>query len=721
MPLAFAAAWALPTALLVPVCAPLAAAVAAAGLLAACRRVPGCGLPGLAALPVLLAGLGSPAAPAPAMPPPGPAWLFGPVAAVVRSPEHGATSLVLGVQHPAVVVHLDRDLSVLPGDAVALLVYVAAPPAPGVPGTVRGFAATASVVPGPPTLGRLAAALRRILEVELLSRTHGEAAGLLAALVLGRDTRPAGELQQAHRGTGLSHLLAVSGAHAAMLAFLLGLTRWNGRPRPGRSGRRTSAVLGLLGAYALITGCEPPVVRAVLAYALAAVAARAGRPCGVVPLLLLPALVTALLQPSALLGPSFLLSYAAVVGLALAGAPHGEPRLARWVLLPLRSSLCAAVLTAPITLWFFGQFAPWTIALTPLLAPLVAVLLLLGLCTGVLGPFLPWAADLVAAVLQALADAYIAVVRAADGLPGTPVHASCAPSAAMLVAAAFVGLVALLAQPTRRCCLGVAALQTLPHWLPLPVRAADELRLFAVGHGQSCLITSASGHLAAIDCGSLQRPYLAAQRLVDALPRRRLDLLVLSHDDQDHHNGTSHLLERVPIDRALLPAALLASPVAAALRARGTAVTGLPPGAVATPAPHLRIWAPPCQAGADDNDGSLWVSAALGDCRVLLCGDAQERGIDAAIAAGFAAPHDVLVLPHHGRSAGRGRELLAAVQPRACLASASTADGETVLGALARRLGSEVWVTGQHGSLALAGSPPRIAAECAARPLPPRQ
>lgn len=720
MPLAVAAAWALPTALLVRPCLPLAAAIAAAGLVAAQRRAPRCRFSGLAALPMLLAGLAPPAA-APAPLPPGPARLSGPVAAVLRAPDPGTVHLVLGTAPATVVVQLDRDVAVLPGDTINLLVHIAPPPAPTEPGTVRGLATTARIAQGPPNLGRLAAAVRQALEQELLARTHGPAAGLLAALVLGRDTRPAGELQQAHRGTGLSHLLAVSGAHAAMLAFLLGLTGWNGRPRPGRSRRRTFAVLGLLGIYAAITGCEPPVVRAVIAYALAAIAARAGRPCGFVPLLLLPALVTALLQPAALLGPSFLLSYAAVTGLGLAGAPRGDGWPARWAWLSLRSSLYATALTAPITLWFFGQFAPWTIVLTPLLAPLVAVQLLLGLLTGVFGVWLPWAADLLATVLQGLADFYIAIVCAADALPGTPVHARCAPSPAILIAAASAGLVALLVSPTRRCCLAVAVLQALPHWLPLSLPVGDELRLFAVGHGQSCLVASADGYLAAIDCGSLQRPYLAAQRLIDALPQRRLDLLVLSHDDHDHHNGVGHLIERVLIRHAIVPASLLDSSVTAALRTRGIAVTALPPGAIATPARHLRIWAPPIPAEAGDNDGSLWVSAALGDCRALLCGDAQQRGIDAAIADGFAAPHDVLVLPHHGRKVGRAEALLAAVQPRACLASAATADGETEVGALARQRGIEVWVTGQHGSLLLLGSPPRVAAEHAARPLPPRR
>jgi beta-lactamase superfamily II metal-dependent hydrolase len=73
------------------------------------------------------------------------------------------------------------------------------------------------------------------------------------------------------------------------------------------------------------------------------------------------------------------------------------------------------------------------------------------------------------------------------------------------------------------------------------------------------------------------------------------------------------------------------------------------------------------------------------------------------LAHGFAAPHDVLVLPHHGRANLLGPRLLQRVRPVAALASAATADGDTALGAIARRCGAELWLTGHHGHLTLDG------------------
>ena len=56
----------------------------------------------------------------------------------------------------------------------------------------------------------------------------GAVGPLVCTLVLGNGTRLPQDLQQSHRATGLSHLLAVSGAHAAMLAWLLGLQPFGG-------------------------------------------------------------------------------------------------------------------------------------------------------------------------------------------------------------------------------------------------------------------------------------------------------------------------------------------------------------------------------------------------------------------------------------------------------------------------------------------------------------
>lgn len=697
--------WALPTAALAADHFVLGAAAAAAGLLAALASPRPALRAGALALPAFLAA--APIAPPPASPPPqpGPVAIAGDVARIVRTPALGGCVVHLAGRGGALRLACDEDVEALPGDHLEGLACAGAPAVPGVAPPLRAVVGTLRIAAGPPSLARAAAAARRALERQLLTLLPGEAGALVGSLVLGRDTRPGDDVQAAHRATGLSHLLAVSGAHAAMLAFLLGGGGARGRRKLLASRPRTLAVLGALAAYAAVTGGEPPVLRAVVGFGLAALAVHLGRPCGAAALLAAPALATVFVQPAALTSPSFLLSYAAVAGLLLAGPDQGRTVVQRWLAAPLRASAWATLMTAPLTLWFFGQIAPWTVALTPLLAPLVGALLLAGLALACLGLIAPAAAAALAPAVAAVADLYLAAVVAGDSLPGTPLPAACAPGPLALGLGVAAAIAIALVRRDRLGAAVAAALLAAPHFAPLGSRGAVGMHLAAVGHGQACLLRLGDGRQIAVDCGSLQSPRLAADGLAAAMPHRRLDLLVITHADVDHHGGVAQLLERVRIRAAVLPARLAESPLAALLAAHGIAVACLPPGARTAPWPDLQLGAPLLPEGAADNDHSLWVRATVGETSVLLTGDAQELGVAAALAQGLAPPTDVLVLPHHGRANANAARLLAAVAPRLALASAATGDGPTRLFELLAARGVPLWTTGRSGALWLPGSP----------------
>lgn len=715
-PLLLGALFALPAALLARTNLPAAALWAAAALCSTRWHWHRCRLAGLCALPALLAALPPPAVPI-EWPRPGPVLASGTVLDVLRAPEHGLCWVVLGDGSRSLRLQFDRDVEVLPGDDLRTLARLTPPMAPDLPPQLHGIAATAQVHAGAWSLPRAAAAARRALERQLLQRIPDERGTMLAVLLLGRGTRSPGELANAHRATGLSHLLAVSGAHAAMLAMLLGLVGRGRRLGAGRT--RTVLVLAVLFTYGAITGNEPPVVRAVATFALAALATHIGRPFPLATGLLAPALLTCLWQPDALLGPSFLLSYAAVIGLALAGHSPGDPGLRRWFLASFRGSCWATLLTAPLTLFFFGQLAPWTVLLTPLLSPLVALLLFGSLAVALTGLCLPFVAQALAVPLAATASVYMHIVQAADRLPGTPIPAWSAPPAWLLGLGAAMAVVLVVWLRDRRGVVLAALTSIAPWFVPLDLRRPPRLHLFAIGHGQACLL-SAEGHTTVIDCGSLQAPGLAARGVLAALSRRHIDLLLCSHGDADHHNGIVALLRAAPIDRAILPERLADSELAMLLRDAGASVQFVAPGERLEPWPGLVVAAPALPEGASDNDRSLWTRCTIGTTTVLFTGDAEAVGTAAALAQGIAAPSDVLLLPHHGRPNPTAAHLLQRVRPRVCLASAAQADGDTALGGIARAFGADLWVTGQHGTIELVfGDPPRVRASGDGRPLPP--
>ena len=694
--LAAAVAWSLPTVVLATRCLPAAAILAAAGVYVCLLTSWPLRRAGLLALPMLFGAMPGRQPPPPAVPP-GPVRLHGVVADVVRAPLRGQT-YVSFVDGPR--LRLPLELEVVAGDQLSVLALAGLPAAPGWPAPLQAAAGTVEVRPGAWGIRRACDLLRRSFERALLRLVPGEHGAMLATLVLGRATRPDVALTQAHRSTGLSHLLAVSGAHAAMLAFLLGLGS-RGR-RLGASRLQLWSVLAVLTVYGLVAGAEPPVVRAVVAFLLAAIASRTGRPFGLARGLLAPALVTAAIEPESLTGPSFLLSYAAVIGLGVAASGRKPAGAAAWLTNAVRASFWATLLTTPLTLWFFGQVAPSTILLTPLCAPIVALLLLFSLIAASAAAVCPLLAEGIAPLLHGLSAVYATVVYAADTLPCTPIPARCAPPAWLVSTVGVAAAAGIAWRPRRRSLIGGVLAVSATWFCPLRGPEAPSLQLFAVGHGQAALLTTPSKMQIVIDCGSLQGGARAARALTNSMARRGVDVLVITHGDADHHNGLARLLETSRVARGVVPAVMAETAVHQLLRQRADQVDLLRPGERLC-VDQLIVYAPNVPRAASANDQSLWVRADVGDAEVLLCGDAQELGVAAALADGIAAPADVLLLPHHGRTNHNLPQLLARVRPRACVASASSADGDTSQGSAARRFGAEVWTTGRHGDLKFDG------------------
>lgn len=566
---------------------------------------------------------------------------------------------------------------------------------------------------------RHAEAVRRRLAQALLQHVPDRRnAALLCHLVLGQGPRLDPQLVQAHRETGLAHLLAVSGAHLSLLAAML--VRLSGPQLPGtrRVRRRRLALRVLLIGYAALTGFDPPVLRALIAWLILDLASVRGRRAGIVAALAAPALLTALCFPDSFLGPSFCLSYAAVLGLWATGGVDPEAPDAGWSLRRVfGASAWATLTTAPLTLLWFGQIAPWTLLGTPLLGPLVAAMLGLGLVTALLAFLLPDLAALLGVALDAMASTYCTAVSMLAELPGAPVHALAVPAPATLWATALLGALVVALGRTRRHLAWACALTCLPYFVPLHDAAHTSpptLTLLDVGHGQAALLVAPDGARVVVDCGSARDGELAARAVERALPPgpRRIDLLVLSHGDADHHNGIEGLLGRVPVTAAVVPEHVRGTRLERLLRDAGVTVDWLAPGTRRSHcAGRIRIDAPaPAGDVRGRNDLSLWTRVDLDGTTVLLAGDAEAAGMDAMRElAGDAACCDLLVLPHHGRGPPEPfRRLVARLDPGGVLCSRGE-EPRPALETASLAAGLAVWSTAESGDLRVVGGPaPRI-------------
>jgi competence protein ComEC len=240
---------------------------------------------------------------------------------------------------------------------------------------------------------------------------------LVAGFLLG-DTRdlPDDVLAQ-FRASGLSHLLAVSGANVAFVLALVG-------PLVRRSTRtaRLVATFATLLVFGAMTRWEPSVLRACAMAATAVFAAHVGRPTQGVRVLALAAAALLVVDPFLLRSVGFLLSCGASLGIALLAGPVARRlRGPEWLRASVGTTIAAQVGVAPVLLPVFGSIPlvtlPANLLAVPLAGPLTTWGLTGGVLAGIVRPRAPGLAGLLQLPTSVLAQALLGLADLAARAP----------------------------------------------------------------------------------------------------------------------------------------------------------------------------------------------------------------------------------------------------------------------------------------------------------------
>ena len=232
--------------------------------------------------------------------------------------------------------------------------------------------------PGGP-VWRAANGLRRTLTDGAASMSPTQRS-LFSGFVLGDDRDQPVTTTDDFRGSGLTHLLAVSGENVAFVLTLAGpvLRRFSLRGR-------WVATLGLIGFFAVLTRFEPSVLRASVMAAIAATAVALGRPATSVRILALAVAGLLLLDPLLIRSVGFLLSVSACAGIVLLGGRLAAVLPGPRVLVEALAVTTAAQLgVAPVQLATFGGLPVASFPANLLAAPAAALVMTWGLGAGVI-------------------------------------------------------------------------------------------------------------------------------------------------------------------------------------------------------------------------------------------------------------------------------------------------------------------------------------------------
>jgi competence protein ComEC len=554
--------------------------------------------------------------------------------------------------------------------------------------------------------------LRLRMAASMAPGVEGERRALIGGVVLGEDEGLDAELRDRFRASGLYHLLAVSGQNVAyvvggmlLLVWALGLPRWLGEV----------SALAAVGGYVLAVGWQPSVVRAGIAGALASLAWLASRPRERWYFLLVGAAVLLAWNPYSLLEPGFQLSFSAVAAIFVL-VPRLERRLEGYPL-PRRlaeivavSGACGAV-TAPVLWLHFGAIPLYSVPANALAAPVVAPLLGAALAATALDPLLPEAAAALAWANGWLA-AYLGwCARSVGGLPHAQVT-SAGALAALAGAALLVGVLLRLRSPRapRAVAVCVLALVLLVAWRSAPEHAPAppnglRITILDVGQGDATLL-QVPGAAVLVDEGP---PEARVADQLRGLGVRRLDLLVLTHPSRDNIGGAREVVERLDVGLVLEPALPFPNPYGeralAAARDRGVPVAVARAGkSYRLGGLRLRLLWPEGEASpADDpNDHATVLLASYGSVDALLPADA-EGNVTVPLRP---PPIEILKVGHHGSADPDLPELLSLTRPRIAVVSVGARNDyghpapETV-DALERAPGLAVYRTDRHGRVTI--------------------
>ncbi len=581
-------------------------------------------------------------------------------------------------------------------------------------------------------------------------------ASLARGIVLGVRANIPADIRDDFSRSGTAHLLAISGLHLGIMAgVMLGIGLW-------LFGRRRYFYVWLALAavwfYTIITGLAPPVVRGAIMATIFLLAEALGRQRSAIVALTAAAAIMVGISPYILGDASFQLSFLAMAGLVFvfpllrdAGRRVVADKLGEEGALAAAANIAVDTLSAtmgaiiavwPVVAYYFGIISLVGPLATFLALPVLPGIILIGGLAGVAGLLPLIAAQVIGWIAWPFLTYLILVV---SGL-GSPVVSSVDIGTFSPVLIVVYYLVLALAiwlidrRERRQILSGAAGLMksgtgggwrtaNAARWLMVPLLAVavltsytaatfpdDDLRIsfLDVGEGDAVLIQKGSRQVL-VDGGPSPRAITLG--LGSRMPfwDRTIDVVVLTHPNQDHLAGLVAVLQRYEVAQVLYPESEYASPTydewLRVISEKGIkaapAVTGqridLGNGVIIDVLnPSIE---PLTGSGSDMDNNSVVLRVNHHEISFLLTADIMEDAERELVRERMGAGVTVLKVAHHGSDTSTEPGFLAVADPETVVISCGTGnrfghpDAE-VVGRLEEKVGKKnIYRTDKQGTI----------------------
>jgi competence protein ComEC len=347
-------------------------------------------------------------------------------------------------------------------------------------------------------------------------------------MVLGDTSLQSENFRNDMRRSGLTHLVAVSGANFAIVsAFILWLAQFLFKTMRFRI---LATAIALVAFIALVRP-SPSVLRAAAMAAVLLIAYATRRGADSLPALGFAIAAVVIGDPWQGREPGFALSVLATAGLLLIApriVAHLERYLPTVIAQAVALPMAAMVLCAPVIVAIAGYLSPMSILANLFAAPAVAPITVIGFIAALLSPFLPGLSSLLITCVKPLAW-WIANV--ADWTAGFRVLTLTTGLLGFLIVIAGIALALLL--PRKIVIVSLLLALSLSYLQRFP--GSDwQVANCDVGQGDGAAINLGNNRAIVIDTGP--DPELI-DRCLKQLSIREIPLLILTHGHADHIAG----------------------------------------------------------------------------------------------------------------------------------------------------------------------------------------
>ncbi len=583
---------------------------------------------------------------------------------------------------------------------------------------------------------------RQQFEAFLHANLTPDNAGLYQALLIGDSSSLSPEVSEMYRATGIMHILAISGSHLVVVAFLTTFFfRFLVNRFPWLLLRLPATKLTLalsfpvLFLYTGFAGFQPPAMRSLIMTGVFITAILLDRQWSSLNNLAIAAFCILLLNPLSIHTASFQLSFAATAAIVLA-----MPRLAYWrpqknnrfpwqtprylLISGLYISCAAFLATAPLALYHFNRISLLGPITTLLVTPLLCFWTLpLGLMAILTQPFTP-----TVAVFFLKAGAFgIQISHALTAfLAEIPFSSLWLPTPPFpLLILSFVLL--LLFFRSKRPLSVLAMLSCfallLSGYTPLPKwhDNAAQISFLAVGSGSATVVELPDNRVILIDGGGPPTGFFnVGERVIAPFlwhrQIRRVEQIILTHPHADHFNGLPWIFKRFqpkvlwlsetssqePGFATFLHGAELAGCQVRVAKAGEVLATGDNGFAITCLANLALVEGKKQIAGQqtisdNPNNRGLVLRLSNGDNTFLFPGDIEKDYEEYILPKADLLKAEVLLLPHHGLGSSGSAQFMETVKPRYCVVS--TGKKEPFPPAQYRNSSADIFSTARHGSV----------------------